>query len=98
MHKGKLLETMASISVVNKAGEVVADGVTPDRFMAFKRQCGRGCAVVVELECGAEIFVDTVKLLRRLPRDAVYKARLLRRVAAPPEGLDAAGQSVWVEA
>ena len=97
MHKGKLLERMASISVVNKAGEVVADGVTPDRFMAFKRQCGRGCAVLVVLGCGEEIFMDTVKLMHRLPR-GVYSARLLRRVAAPPEGLDAAGHNVWIEA
>ena len=88
---------MASISVVNKAGEVVADGVTPDRFMAFKRQCGRGCAVVVELECGAEIFVDTVKLLRRLPK-SIYKARLLQRVTVIPKELDCSGRDVWVEA
>ena len=89
---------MATLTVVNKSGDIVQEGVTPDRFMAFKRQCGRGCAVLVELECGAEIFVDTVKLLRRLPRGAMYRARLLRRVAAPPEGLDGAGHVVWVEA
>jgi len=89
---------MASLSVVNKAGEVVADGITAETFVAAKKQWGNGSAVLVMLDCGEEIFVDTVKLLRRLPRDAVYKARLLRRVAAPPEGLDAAGHNVWVHA
>ena len=85
------------MSVVNKSGEVVAEGITADTFVGAKKQWGKGSAVLVELECGEEIFVDTVKLLRRLPRGAVYTARLLRRVAAPPEGL-AAGHNVWVEA
>jgi hypothetical protein len=89
---------MASLSVVNKAGEILADGITAETFAGAKKQWGKGCAVLVELDCGEELFVDTVKLLRRLPRGAVYKARLLRRVAAPPEGLDAAGYNVWVEA
>ena len=52
---------------------------------------------MVELDCGEELFVDTVKLLRKPPRDAVNKARLLCRVIAPPEGIDAAGHNVWVE-
>ena len=88
---------MASLSVVNKAGEVVADGITAETFVAAKKQWGKGSAVLVVLECGEEIFMDTVKLMQRLPR-GVYTARLLRRVAAPPEGLDAAGHNVWVEA
>ena len=86
------------MSVVNKSGEVVAEGVTAETFVGAKKQWGKGCAVLVELCGGEELFVDTAKLLRRLPRDAVYEARLLRRVAAPPEGLDAAGHNVWVEA
>ena len=91
-HKGN----MCQLSVVDKAGNVVAEGVTPEKFAAFKKQQGRGSAVVVELHCGKEIFVDTVQLLRRFPRD-VYKARLLRRVVKPPASLNAAGHTVWVE-
>ena len=82
--------------MVDKVGNVVADGVTPGTFMSFKKE-HKGCAVAVELSCGQTLFVDTVKLLRRLPRDAVYKARLLRRAAKPPESLDCAGHIVWVE-
>jgi len=88
---------MASLTVVNKAGEVVADGITAETFVSTKKLWGKGSAVLVELECGEEIFVDTVKLLRRLP-PLRRVARLLRRVAAPPEGLDAAGHNVWVHA
>ena len=88
---------MCKLSVVNKAGDIVAQELTPEKFMTFKRGQGKGCAVAVELLCGQDLFVDTVKLLRRLPRDAVYKARLLRRVAKPPEGLDVAGHVVWEE-
>ena len=87
---------MCQLSVVDKAGNVVAEGVTPEKFAAFKKQQGRGSAVMVELQCGKEIFVDTVQLLRRFPRD-VYKARLLRRVVKPPAGLNATGHTVWVE-
>ena len=88
---------MCQLSVVDKVGNVVADGVSPENFMSFRKQQGKGCAVVVELSCGQELFVDTVNLLRRLPRGAVYKARLLRRVTKPPETLDSSGQNVWVE-
>ena len=87
---------MCQLSVVNKTGDVVAERVTPEKFMSFKKE-HKGCAVAVELSCGQDLFVDTVKLLRRLPRDAVYKARLLRRVVKPPESLDCAGHIVWVE-
>ena len=89
---------MASLRVVNKTGEVVADGVTPETFLRFKKQQGKGCAVSVELDCGKELFVDTVKLFRRLPKNAVYKAHLLKRVKNPPEILDCAGHDVWVVA
>ena len=87
---------MCQLSVVDKAGNVVAEGVTAEKFAAFKKQQGRGSAVVVELHCGKEVFVDTVQLLRRFPRD-VYKGRLLRRVVKPPAGLNATGHAVWVE-
>ena len=88
---------MCQLSVVDKLGSIIAEGVTPETFAAFKKQQGRGSAVVVELHCGEEIFVDTVQRLRRFPRDAMYQARLLRRVVKPPESLNAAGHTVWVE-
>ncbi len=78
----------------------MADGVTAETFMAFKRRCGKGTAVVVELTCGEEIMVDTVGLLRKLPRGAIYKARLLRRTTELPKGLEneAARSDIWVYA
>ena len=90
---------MALLTVVNREGEVVADDVTATNFMVVKRQCfGKGSALLVELDCGKEIMVDTVKLFRKLPRDAVYRARLLRRTTSRPQGLEHAGCNVWVEA
>ena len=90
---------MASLTVSNKAGDVVADGVTAQTFMAFKRARGKGTAVVIELDCGEEILVDTVALFRKLPSGAEYKARLLRRTIKLPEALgeNAAGCHVWDE-
>ena len=85
---------MCKLTVVNKAGDVVADGVTPETFMIFKRAHGKGSAVIVELHCGEDIFVDTVRTLRRLPKEAIYRARLLQRVARPPEALGGAGHDV----
>ena len=87
---------MCQLSVVDKLGSIIAEGVTPETFAAFKKQHGKGSAVVVELHCGEEIFVDTVQRLRRFPRD-VYKARLLRRVVKPPVSLNTTGHTVWVE-
>ena len=91
---------IASLTIFNRAGDVVADGVTAETFLAFRRRCGKGAAVVVELTCGEEIMVDTVGLLRKLPRGAIYKARLLRRTTEIPKGLEneAALINVWVEA
>ena len=88
---------MASLLVVNKESIVVAESVTPDKFVVFKRQYGKGCAVMVELACGEDFLVDTVKLLRRLPRSN-YKARLLQRVTVTPKELNCSGHDVWVEA
>ena len=76
---------------------MVGAGVCPENFAAFKKQHGKGSAVVVELHCGEEILVDKVQLLRRLPRDVAYTARLLRRVPKPPESAPA-GHTVWEEA
>ena len=89
---------MARLTVVNQVDDIVADGITAASFMAFKRQCGKGSALLVELDCGKEIMVDTVKLFRKLPRDAVYRARLLRRTTSRPQGLEHAGCNLWVEA
>ena len=89
---------MARLTVVNRVDDIVADGITAASFMAFKRQCGKGSALLVELDCGKEIMVDTVKLFRKLPRDAVYRARPLRRTTSRPQGLEHAGCNVWVEA
>ena len=89
---------MARLTVVNREGEVVADDVTATNYMAFKRQCGKGSALLVELDCGEEIMVDTVKLLRKLPRDVAYRAHLLRRTMSPPRGLEHAGCNAWAEA
>ena len=89
---------MATLTVVDKAKEIVVDGLTAESFMAFKRKCGTRCGVLVTLDCGAEIFVDSCKLFRKLPKGAHYNARLLKRATRIPEGIDAKGQHVWVEA
>ena len=68
----------------------------------FKKRCaeegfGR-VALVVTLDCGEEIFMDTCKLFKRLPRGACYTARLLKKPTSVPEGLEAKGHGVWVKA
>ena len=54
---------------------------------------------IVLLDCGEEVFVDSCKMFRRLPKGAQYKARLLRRTIKLPEALreNAAGCHVWEE-
>ena len=89
---------MARLTVVNRVDDIVADCIRAASFMAFKRQCVKGSALLVELDCGKEIMVDAVKLFRKLPRDAVYRARLLRRTTSRPQGLEHAGCNVWAEA
>ena len=54
---------MCQLSVVNKAGDIVAERVTPEKFMSFKKEQGKGFAVAVELSCGQDLFVDSVELL-----------------------------------
>ena len=88
---------MCQLTIVNKAGEVVAEEVVPETFVSFKRQQGKGSAVLVELHCGESIFVDTARMLRRLPKGVMYKARLLTRATRPPASLDSTGHDVWVE-
>ena len=65
--------------------------------MAFKKKIGRGCAVLVTLDCGEEILVDTCKIFRKLPSGAHYSARLLKRVTKVPEGVGPKIRTMWVE-
>ena len=85
--------------VHNKAGETVAAGVSAQSFMDFKRKCGKGTAVIVQLDCGEEVMIETCKLFKKLPRGSTYKARLLRRTTVIPAELaeEASGYQVWVE-
>ena len=84
--------------VYNKAGDV-AGAVTADSFMEFKRKCDQNTAVIVELTCGEEVFVESCQHFKRLPRGATYRARLLQRTSAIPAELaqEAIGCQVWVE-
>ena len=93
---------MATLRVINSNSECVAEALTPQSFMDFKKRCaeeGLGrVALVVKLDCGEEIFMDTCKRFRRLPRGACYTARLLKKPKSAPEGFEAKGHDVWVEA
>ena len=93
---------MATLQIINSRGECVEEALTPRSFVDFKKRCaedGLGrVALVVTLDCGEEIFLDTCKLFRRLPRGACYTARLLRSPTSVPESLKAKGHVVWVEA
>ena len=93
---------MATVRVINNNSECVADALTAQSLVDFKKRCaeeGFGRVVlVVTLDCGEEIFMDTCKLFKRLPRGACYTARLLKSPTSIPEGLEAKGHDVWVEA
>ena len=93
---------MATVRVINRNSECVADALTAQSFVDFKKRCaeeGLGrVALVVTLDCGEEIFMDMCKLFKRLPRGACYTARLLRSPTSVPESLKAKGHVVWVEA
>ena len=69
---------MATLRVINSKSECVAEVLAPQSFVDFKRRCvneGVGqIALVVTLDCGEELFMDTCKLFRRLPRGACYSA------------------------
>ena len=89
---------MAALRISNSKSECVADA----SFVDFKKRCaeegfGR-VALVVTLDRGEEIFMDTRKLFRRLRRGACYTARLLKKPTFVPEGLEVMGHDVWVEA
>ena len=92
---------MATLRVINSKSECVADALTAQSFVDFKKRCaeegfGR-VALVATLACG-DIFMDTCKLFKRLPRGACYTARLLKSPTSILEGLEAKGHDVWVEA
>ena len=93
---------MATLRIINSNSECVADALTAQSFVDFKKRCaeeGLGrVALVVTLDCGEEIFMDTCKLFKRLPRGACYTALLLKSPTSIPEGLEAKGLDVWVEA
>ena len=93
---------MATLRIINSKSECVADALTAQSFVDFKKRCaGEGLgrvALVVTLDCGEEIFLDTCKLFRRLPRGACYTARLLKSPTSVPESRGAKGHDVWVEA
>ena len=93
---------MATVRVINSNSECVADALTAQSFVDFKKRCaeeGLGrVALVVTLDCGEEIFMDTCKLFKRLPRGACYTALLLKSPTSIPDGLEAKGPNVWVEA
>ena len=64
---------MATVRVINSNSECVADALTAQSFVDFKKRCaeegfGR-VALVVTLDCG-EMFMGTRKLFKRLARDA----------------------------
>ena len=93
---------MATVRVINSKGACVAEALTPQSFVDFKKCCAKEgvgrIALIVALNCGEEIFMDTCKLFRRLPRGACYTARLLKKPTSVPEGLEVKGHDVWMEA
>ena len=89
---------MATLCVTNKQNEVLATTLSAGSFMAFRKKLGKGSAVLVRLDCGEEILVDTCKIFRKLPSGAHYNARLLKRAAKVQEGIGAQNHTVWVEA
>eukprot|EP00973_Karenia_brevis_P066872 9296664-Karenia_brevis.AAC.1 len=69
---------MATLRITSNKSECVADALTAQSFVDFKKRCikegfGR-VALVVTLDCGEEIFTDTCKPFKRLPRGTCYTA------------------------
>ena len=93
---------MATLRIINSKGDCVEETLTPQKFVDFKRRCAREglgrVALIVTLDCAEEIFLDTCKLFRRLPRGACYTARLLKSPTSILESLEAKGHDVWVGA
>ena len=93
---------MAALRIGNSKSECVADALTAQSLVDLKKRCAEGgfgrVALVVTLDCGEEIFMDTCKLFKRFPRGACYTALLLKSPTSIPDGLEAKGPAVWVEA
>ena len=93
---------MATLRIINSRDDCVEEALTPQKFVDFKKRCaeeGLGwAALIVKLDCGEEIFMDTCRRFRRLPRGACYTARLLKKPTSVAEDLEAKGHDVWVEA
>ena len=93
---------MATLRIINSKSECVADALTAQSLVDFKKRCAEEVfgrvPLVVTLDCGEEIFMDTCKLFKRLPRGACYTALLLKSPTSIPDGLEAKGPDVWVEA
>ena len=89
---------MATLRIINSKSGCAADALTTQSFVRCAEEGFGWVALVVTLDCGEEIFMDTCKLFKRLPRGACYTARLLKSPTSIPEGLQAKGHDVWVEA
>ena len=80
----------------------MAEALTPQSFVDFKKCCAKEgvgrIALIVALDCGEEIFMDTCKLFKRFPQGACYTARLLKSPTPIPESLEAKAHDVRVEA
>ena len=92
---------MATLRIISSNSECVAEALTSQSFVDFKKRCaeeGLGrVAFVVVLDRGEDIFMDTCKLFRRLPRGACYTARMLKKPTPVPEGLEVKGHDMLME-
>ena len=78
----------------------MVDGLAAETCMAFRCHCSKGAAPLVEFICRFEILADTARQVRKLPRSASHKARLLRKTVEIPKGLEneAVRSDIWIEA
>ena len=81
---------MATLRVINSKSECVAEALTPQSFVDFKRRCanegvGR-IALIVTLDCGEQLFMDTCKLLKRLPKHPRRPTRGPQERSGAPQG------------
>ena len=87
---------MATVSVRNKANELVAE-VTARSFGAFKRQQPGKIALLLPIGDDREVIIDTCKRVKQLPNGS-YEARLLNMVRLPSEvANELRGCDVWKE-
>ena len=92
---------MATLWIINSKSECVADAFTVQSIVDFKKRCGEEgfgrVTLVVTLDCGEEIFMDTCKLFKRFPQGACYTARLLKSPSSILEDLEEKEHDVLVE-